>query len=67
MTAAANGSSILAPAIQDFTFTGCNLTGMLPTVLSQLASLKSIDLSNNSLSGTLPEEWGGAALLKVCS
>ena len=36
----------------------CGLTGMLPSFVSRITSLESLDFAGNSLEGTIPESWG---------
>eukprot|EP00798_Chlamydomonas_sp_ICE-L_P012634 gene12634-15865_t len=66
MTATAkNGRGWKDPALQHFTMSGCNLTGQLPSSISMLLNLRTLDLSANQLTGQLPPTWGGLALQRV--
>lgn len=57
------GSSGANSSLEHLSVTGCSLTGGLPTWLRRsLSRLKSVDLSSNMFSGTLPEMWGGSQL-----
>ncbi|XP_074312610.1 putative LRR receptor-like serine/threonine-protein kinase At1g53440 isoform X2 [Silene latifolia] len=53
--------------INNISFKGQDLSGVLPTSLSKLPFLQLIDLSRNLLSGSIPKEWASLKNLKYLS
>lgn len=52
--------------LQSLGLSGCNITGALPTELSNLANLRHLDVSNNpGLVGTLPSLLAGLSFLQT--
>lgn len=51
--------------ISDIYWRKQNLTGVLPISLTKLPYLKTLDLSKNVLSGTMPREWGDSPDMKL--
>ena len=45
----------------------CPCSGSLPSVSGEFANLRILNISNNSISGTLPAVLGGAAMFKQVS
>ncbi|GFR50385.1 hypothetical protein Agub_g12600 [Astrephomene gubernaculifera] len=56
------GLVALMPFLQELRVIGCRVTGTLPSQLSQLRYLRVLDLSDNSLTGALPESWSNMTL-----
>ncbi|XP_074312613.1 putative LRR receptor-like serine/threonine-protein kinase At1g07650 isoform X2 [Silene latifolia] len=53
--------------VNNISFKGQDLSGVLPTSLSKLPFLQLIDLSRNLLSGSIPQEWASLKNLKYLS
>ena len=53
--------------LERFILSGCGVDGNIPSWLSQLTSLTTLDLSKNNFQGAIPKAMGGISSLKFLS